>query len=383
MASTDKELDRRLTEEDLPKPPPGLRFELWYQDRAAAINDFVNQVFETERSVEGAIWKYFQVHPEASVGVAIQEEDNTLVGAHPNIIRRLWLDGRELPIFHIADVAISPHYRRGIALYRSFIRHVQVQGVLQGVLFGYGGRITEENRKIGKRLVGYEDLMQLETLERRLSLRMAVSKRVGHALGEAAGAVGSAFYKARYRGSHGSWTVEEAEKVGFGPEYDRLWESLRERHRICLVRDAAVLNWRYSENPASGFHLFEAKNQSGDLSGFLVMRVYSEGDAKLALVLDLQDQGEAAMAQALLEGATAAAVHQGCDFLRFAPCPGSSAAQAVAAAGGFREAPVPRDNVIFKSLAPSAAAYGEQAAAELLAGGGHWYYTQGDSDFLE
>lgn len=381
MKSKTETLQGRVTGEHLPKALPGLRYELVNQDRAPAINEFVNDVFELQREVVASAWKYFGLQPGLpAVGIAVEENSEEIVAIHPTIVRRLWVRDREVTIFQIADVAVSPQYRRGIALYRSFVSWVQLNGVMQGTYFGYGGLITEENRKIGKRLVGYVDLMQLETFERRLSMRLAAQRRFGRLGASMAHSLSAPLYRSRYKATQ--WGVDVSAGKGFDARYDQLWARLRDRYKVAIVRDQAVLNWRYSDNPNREFLHLEA-TRNGELVGYAVVRVWQEGDGKIGTLIDLLDGQEKEVCRALIESATAASVQAGCDFFRFAPCPQSCAFEMIEELGGFRSAPVALDNVVFKVLAPDIKAYGEDEVSLFLSQGDNWYYCQSDSDFQE
>ncbi len=68
------------------------------------------------------------------------------------------------------------------------------------------------------------------------------------------------------------------EKVqSFGPEFDNLWQRVREKLPNAQVRDARYLAWRYSKNPFS-FVVFTAK-KGGELLGYFVtLTLHHEGD---------------------------------------------------------------------------------------------------------
>lgn len=370
-----------LSENDLPAPLAGLQYELVGRESVTRLNDFYNEVFGTERPVEICDWKYFgHLADEPTIGLAVEADTGRVVASHPYLKRRLWIGDREIHVFQIADVALDPTYRKGIGLYKNFVTWNQVLAVLRGNYYGYGGLITKANRTLGKRLVGYQDLMQLATWERRLNLRMAVSRRIGTAAASLVDKPSRSFYSRKYKPTQNGITVEPIED--FDDEFDGLWETQKERLQVALVRDRECLHWRYVQNPAEAFRMLEAR-RGGNLAGYLAMRIWSEGEGQIATVLDLVDCGDPEVARMLLDAASCQATREGVDFLRMAASPSTGVEENFRAHKGWRPAPVGTDYVVFKALPPDLEAYGQAQTAATISQGNRWFYCQGDSDFQE
>ncbi|HEX9792558.1 MAG TPA: hypothetical protein VGC54_01100 [Planctomycetota bacterium] len=372
----------RLTPADLPLPFEGLRYEIVDVDQAPRLNGFFNLVFGQQRPDEVAAWKYFGATPAMpAVGMATEIDSGRVVAMHPSVVRRLWACGKEHLVYQAGDVAIAPDFRRGMQLYKQFVHWVQWTGLLnQGVMFGYGGRVTSAHRRLGKRLLGYEDLLALPIYDRRLSPRATVKRRLGAVAGAAAHAAATPFHALRHVSGRRGVGVREFE--GFDERHDALWARLRDRYQIALVRDRAVLDWRYGRNPV-GIHRFFEARRGGELAAWGVLRCWNEGSTRIGTVIDLCDGHDAELAAALIQAASAEARRQGCDFLRVAPQAGSAAAKAVAGLAGFFPGRAETDQVIFKVLPPDPAAYGAAELAAYLVDGAHWSYAQGDSDYRE
>ncbi|HEX9792557.1 MAG TPA: hypothetical protein VGC54_01095 [Planctomycetota bacterium] len=375
-------MTRRLSPADLPRPIDGLRYEIVSVDAAPRLNAFFNDVFGQQRPDPVAAWKYFGAEPSLpAVAIATEIDGGRIVAMHPSVVRRLWARGQEHRIYQIADVAIAADVRRGIQLYKQFVLWVQWTGVIRhDVLFGYGGLIAPENRKIGKRLVGYQDLFAIPAFDRRLSLRASVRRRLGGLAGATAHAVGAPWSAARHGGRRHGFFVEPF--AAFDDTHDALWARLRDRYEVALVRDRAVLDWRYGRNPA-GPHRFFAAKRGGELAGWAVLRHWDQDGIRFATLLDCLDGHDPELASALVQAASAEARRAGCDFLRVAPQPGSALARSVASLPGFRPGRALVDHVVFKTLPPDPAAYGAAELARRLEDPARWHYAQGDSDYLE
>lgn len=67
----------------------------------------------------------------------------------------------------------------------------------------------------------------------------------------------------------------------FGREIDAFDEQLASKHHpFSLVRNAAHMNWRYTDNPNHSYRLLRAEGPGGELRGFLVYTLGWHGDRK-------------------------------------------------------------------------------------------------------
>lgn len=368
---------------EIPKPLEGLTYRMTDRGDASLVNDFFNEVFGDTRSVEACVWKFYTPNQELAllVSIAVDTETGDTVSIYPGVTKRLRVDGKDTQIAHICDTAIRPDYRRGIALYRNFALWHHSYAPPAGILMGYGGRIEKGNYKVGKRILGYADLLQLTTHELRLSLRLAVAHRGGSAMGRLVAALTKPWYRMRFRGAKGPIAVRLV--GGFDERYDRLWERVRDQYRVMLIRDRRHLHWRFVENPSGPFRIYEA-TERGELVGYAVSRLWTHAQAEVSTIIDMVDGKRPAVAEALIAQAAADAARLGKDFLRFAPCPGSTAHEVVAASRHFRPSREEIDHVVFKPLLSDAneiADFGIAELYEVCGNGSNWYYCQADSDF--
>jgi hypothetical protein len=58
----------------------------------------------------------------------------------------------------------------------------------------------------------------------------------------------------------------------FGPEVHRLYLRCQAEWGTSIIRDDRYLNWRFVENPRYRYHLLAARDQAGELAGYVVFR---------------------------------------------------------------------------------------------------------------
>jgi hypothetical protein len=91
----------------------------------------------------------------------------------------------------------------------------------------------------------------------------------------------------------------------FGPEYDALWEKASSKFDFVAERKSDYLQWKYRKPPHVRYDIFEArKRDSGELTGYVVLRTTTRNGARLALLVDLfADPEDATTLGALLDRA--------------------------------------------------------------------------------
>jgi GNAT superfamily N-acetyltransferase len=65
------------------------------------------------------------------------------------------------------------------------------------------------------------------------------------------------------------------EVTEFGPEFDRLWDRLRQKQPIWTWRDRRYLDWRYTRNPISSYRIC-AWHDADELLGYCVVKTYND-----------------------------------------------------------------------------------------------------------
>jgi hypothetical protein len=105
--------------------------------------------------------------------------------------------------------------------------------------------------------------------------------------------------------------LDKSERLGIviepvaraGSEIDHLWRLVGPAYENCVVRDAAWVQWRYLDEPASLFSVLMARKQ-GRPAGYIAYRLANAGGRLIGRVADLFVRpGDADVAGALLRAA--------------------------------------------------------------------------------
>lgn len=259
------------------------------------INDLFNVVFAQHRPLEAWRWKFDQNPASKEKVIAVAEDSNgKIIGVYAAMPMRFRFGDRTVLATQPVDNCITADYRGGgrvqVALYREYVRRMREIGA--GFGFGFPNEIAYP---VGKRLLKYIDLTTLTLLDRRLSLRPAIAKRISHptirSLGEA---IGRAMFDVRLRWDRLNAPNDVAIRriSDFSEEFDELWQQISERTGVSPIRDRAYLCWRYTDNPEGGFRILRATCEAR-LVGYLVGKIKEEPNGvRIGYILEAAGKDE-------------------------------------------------------------------------------------------
>ncbi len=171
----------------------------------------------------------------------------------------------------------------------------------------------------------------------------------------------------------------------FDESTDAFWQNVRSKYPITLNRYSSYLNWRYADHPLIPYQIFVSKNSSGDIEGYLVLRVEDSFGYRVGRVIDFiaMDSAETS----LLRHATCFCEASDVDFIDFF-FSGEFHMSALCEAGFVsNDSPDHKDipmlfNPIDRNRKTTNFAY-FLPTDELRSAGDHpdqWYVTKGDGD---
>lgn len=245
-------------------------------------------------------WQYLENPHTGPEGpeIWVARDETGPLGQYASMPVVLWWGGREVRSSWGMDVFLRPEARgRGIGarLFTAWSDHVEVA-------LGLG--LTPSSYGLFKKL-RYRDVGPVPFYVRILDAGAVARRRFGSALGRPAGPLLAAALALRHpeRRHPGSGAVEVRAATGFGPEYDRLWERVRDSFTMCVRRDAAYLDWKYRRCPNRDYRVHEARRE-GALVGYCVTREDDYRGLKLGWLLDVfADAKDAATRDALIGSA--------------------------------------------------------------------------------
>jgi GNAT superfamily N-acetyltransferase len=75
-------------------------------------------------------------------------------------------------------------------------------------------------------------------------------------------------------------------ELGFGPAFDQLWERLAPRFQALVRRDAAYLDWKFTQQPHTTHDIFLAR-RAGEPCGGLILRQARHPERNAGVLVDL------------------------------------------------------------------------------------------------
>lgn len=72
----------------------------------------------------------------------------------------------------------------------------------------------------------------------------------------------------------------------FGEEFDDLWNLVRKKIKIAVIRDSTYLNWRYIQKPEENYIIFNIKKNK-ELKGYIVLKIAQKFGLKIGLIIDI------------------------------------------------------------------------------------------------
>lgn len=343
----------------------------------AEIGRLFNEVFETSRSLEEWHWK-FRDNPAGVKMISVAEAAGAVVGHYANMVLRFRYRDRVVTVAMPVDNFIVPAYRGGMKGVQK--RLFDFQEVFWDRLwFGFGFP-NEAHYIVGKRVLHYKDVGEIQVLFKRLDPRLLVRDRfpwLPPYLLKCAQALSGAWLRA----SSGNPGVETAAGVRtriaerFDERVDALWDRVKDRHKVICVRDRKYLDWRFRK-PGADYRIVLAE-KGGELAGYAVTLARRGKDAVEGYIVDVLADGTPGAASALVRRSVLELLSQKADFALCWRVPDTEVSRALAEAGfGEREDYFPRVHHVFYIRDP------ERADEAVIGEQSNWYVTMADSDTI-
>jgi hypothetical protein len=232
---------------------------------AHELAEIYRRIFGAEKAArkESAwTWQYEQVPGRLDQPVIfVARHEGRPVGQVGTMPVSLWWGTREVRASWGIDYFVAPEAEGlgySIELVKAWMRSVDVALVMG---------LAPTSYLICKRL-GFRDLGHVPFFSIVLDPAAVVRRRWGRLAGQVA-APASATIRALRGRRRGPTDVEVVAAAHIGPEYDALWDRVRQHFSASVRRDAAYVHWRYRLAPHRAYEVLEAR-RSGALVGFLV-----------------------------------------------------------------------------------------------------------------
>jgi GNAT superfamily N-acetyltransferase len=212
----------------------------------------------------------------------VAREDGVVLGQYATMPIRLLVKGRILRGSWGMDVMVRPNLqRKGIG----------------SRLFLYWDQQVEASLGLGLSLQSYtlfrklqwQDVGPVPCYSKVLDAGALLSRRLPEALAAlAAPVVRFALWIAfPTRSSRGARVRVVPLEGAFTREYDLLWERASPKFDFVAERKREYLQWKFRNPPHVRYDVFEARNASGELTGYVVLRCAVRNGVRLAILVDL------------------------------------------------------------------------------------------------
>ncbi|MFC0187335.1 GNAT family N-acetyltransferase [Fictibacillus aquaticus] len=247
------------------------------------IQALFQEVFNKKRPLEEWRWK-FQQNPYKEPLIALWDENE--IAGHVSLVpfAAKWFD-EEVTFGARLDTMVSQKHR-GKRIYPQLNEYLFSQAEEKGFdfLFGFPAELA---KKLLVRDSGAAEIAEIP----RLMLINRVSGMVGAKfpfLKPLLPFVRIAESFKKHREKSTPFEIKEIKQCG--PEFDALWESVKNDYPILLKRSSSFLNWRYFARPGFAYRMFGCY-QDGNLKGYTVINVqekaYGKGSLKNGFIVDM------------------------------------------------------------------------------------------------
>jgi hypothetical protein len=224
-------------------------------------------------------WLYHK-NPAGRAFTWVCEDDGQIVGWTTIFPRIFVVDGKVLAGSIGCDAYVLPsHRRRGIAVQLHRASRTSMTRGEVPFRFMCGPPVVENLRalvKAGARIVCTLRYESLPLSPRGLLWMLHMHGERAVRAAEASRLLGAALGGTRYFASRGGRGLEVRRVHEAGPAFDRLWERLAPQLRICGMRDAKWLEWRYLDNPVCP-QVLVAIELGGELLGWAALELAEQG----------------------------------------------------------------------------------------------------------
>ncbi|HZX48059.1 MAG TPA: GNAT family N-acetyltransferase [Nitrospirota bacterium] len=257
------------------------------------INELFGRLFHKSRTPGEWEWK-FRNNPHSrkpADWITVAERDDCIVGHYASLpVEMKYKDSVVLasqPVDTMIDLSA-----KGATLLKLVKMHQQNKRDADAFTFGFPNEMAYE---VGKLVLGYQDLGEMVQYFKRLSLRSAIKRRFPYCpylLTTIIHRVSQALYgmalslSAIKSGVSRTLIIEEGDT--FDSKVNRLWEAVRNRFGIAVIRRDAYLNWRYKKR---GYIILLCK-EGEDLSGYAVLKITGQPGTRVGYIMDLLSKEE-------------------------------------------------------------------------------------------
>jgi len=334
------------------------------------INELFNKVFQEKRTLREWEWKFKQNPYRDLHLITVAEDAGKIVGHYASIPVFMQCGSERFLFAYPVDTFVHPDYRNLKIISDLYSTHKEI-GAKRGYIGAFGFP-NEQAYMVGKRLLGYYDLLKLSNLYCRLNWRQPVKRRlkgIPVSLEKAIQKASSKYYSVYF--SQRPYKLEIIDEYIFDERINRLWERVHQHFSILCIRDLPYLTWRYMSNPLKAYNILAVGDE--EINGYLVYRIRENNGAYEGVIVDCLWDDEAVL-KALLTDSLQRFAREGVDYA-ILRAQKATAFYNVATQLGFRERGGIEDIPVVYHLITH-----NEILEKAVKDPALWYFTYGDSD---
>lgn len=328
-----------------------------------------------ERDIAIESWRWlFKDNPAGKGFFSLADHDGNLVGQYVVIPIRLLVGGKEITGAQSMDTMTHPDYRRQ-GMFTTLAGEVYRNLKESGIHAAYGFPNDASHPGFVNKL-GWITLIDLPFHARPLKLSSLLADRIGNKFaastaGVPAQAAFNLLFPSSRKENHG-FSTRITDR--FDGEFDRLWDSVKERFSCAVCRNSDYLNWRYINKPGADYKVLAIDGKEGRLAGYAVLKTVRKEGAGQGHILDLLTADlDLSTAEILIREAITMFRDEGMDvvvclMLKHIPY------YKLLKKNGFIFKPKALPYIVRRNT--------EKFSEDLLFNPENWYITFGDSDFV-
>ena len=96
---------------------------------------------------------------------------------------------------------------------------------------------------------------------------------------------------------------------------DSLWNKVKRNHTVIVQRTQEFLNWRFARNPNVDYRKYLISSNSGDIEGYIVLKIYVAGDMTIGHIVDILSVADEEVVKILLQHSYNYFLEQGVSYI--------------------------------------------------------------------
>jgi GNAT superfamily N-acetyltransferase len=229
-------------------------------------------------------WKWKYLETPLGTDIVVSTHENKIIGVTHNLVFNLKLGQSIIRTHFGADSATHPEYR-GKGVFGKIIEKIEEIRKENNIQFEYAISTNPAVRKVwanrGRKPFPFKIsyMLKVNDIDKHFKNKKMDNSTAIKYLYTSLNAVNKLSKTKKTIKNNPEFIITQIEK--FDKTIDIFWESVKDNYHFILEKNRTYLNWRYGDNRAGNYTIFQAR-KNNEIIGFLVLQVvenngYEEG----------------------------------------------------------------------------------------------------------